>query len=251
MARAAGFDADDQGSPRNQDRMSQNQPPEPTPPPKDPMPPNGDAGTPDDPAAEGRTHRQHLSQFLMRIADDDTRARISVTDLLVLLEGRATAGLLLLFAFPNVLPMPPGTSGILGLPLVYLSFQMMLGHRPWLPRFIAGRSVPRADFAAIIARSAPFLARAERLLSPRIPVLTGPLALHIIGALCLVLSILLLLPIPLGNMLPALAISVLALGVLERDGIWIVAGSLIAVLAAAVVWGVIWAFFRGLALLLA
>ena len=223
--------------------------------------PGDNPGSEADPASEDRSwrqqpdgalpRRQHLSDFLTQIADDETRDRLSVTDLLILLEGRATAGLLLLFAFPNILPMPPGTSGILGLPLVYLSFQMMLGQRPWLPRFIAERSLPRAEFAAIIARSAPFLARAEKLLSPRIPVLTAPLAVRIAGALCLGLSIVLMLPIPLGNMLPALAISILALGVLERDGLWIIAGNLVAILAFALIWGVIWAFFRGLALLFA
>ena len=195
--------------------------------------------------------REHLSDVLTRIAGDTSRDRLSVTDLLILLEGRATAGLLLLFAFPNILPMPPGTSGILGLPLVYLSFKMMLGQRPWLPRFIAQRSLPRADFAAILARCAPALVRAERLLIPRILPLSSPLAVRLVGGLCLGLSIVLLLPIPLGNMLPALALAILALGVLERDGLWIVGGGLLAILAFAIIWGVIWAFIRGLSLLFA
>lgn len=220
-----------------------------SPPTGDPGPAAGDRGP--RPGHGPPRRRQHLSDALTRIAGDAGRDRISVTDLLVLLEGRATAGLLLLFAFPNILPMPPGTSGILGLPLVYLSFQMMLGQRPWLPRFIAQRSLPRTEFAAILSRSAPFLVRAERLLSPRIPPLSAPLAVRLAGGLCLGLSVVLLLPIPLGNMLPALAIAILALGVLERDGLWIIAGSLLAVLAFALIWGVIWAFFRGLALLLA
>jgi hypothetical protein len=43
-----------------------------------------------------------------------------------------------------------------------------------------------------------------------------------------------MLPIPLGNLLPALAICVVALGILERDGYWILAG--LAVSAAAFVW---------------
>ncbi|RDW11946.1 exopolysaccharide biosynthesis protein [Paracoccus thiocyanatus] len=219
----------------------------------------GKAGLQPDPACGDRKRRRggtrlrerrHLSQFLTQLAQDDSRERISVTDLLVLLEGRATAGLLLLFGFPNMLPMPPGTSGILGLPLVYLSLQMMLGRPPWLPRFIAERSLPRADFAAIIRRSTPFLARAERLLAPRIAALSSPVALRLAGALCFGLSLVLLLPIPLGNMLPAAAICVFALGVLERDGLWMIAGCLLAVLSFAVVSGVVWAFLRGLALLL-
>jgi hypothetical protein len=52
----------------------------------------------------------------------------------------------LVFAFSNVLPAPPGVSGVLGLPLIYLSFQMMLGRMPWLPHIIADRSVPLDKF---------------------------------------------------------------------------------------------------------
>ena len=62
-------------------------------------------------------------------------------------------------------------------------------------------------------------------------VLTSGVMEHVIGGLCLVMATLLALPIPLGNMLPALAISILALGLLARDGVWVLIG--LAVTAAA------------------
>ncbi|PTE18600.1 hypothetical protein C5F48_23620, partial [Cereibacter changlensis JA139] len=92
------------------------------------------------------------------LAADTNRDRVSVSDVVKVMDARAFGALLLLFALPNVLPMPPGTSGILGLPLVYLSAQMMLGQSPWLPRFIASRSVARGDFAGLVARASPLLA---------------------------------------------------------------------------------------------
>lgn len=55
-----------------------------------------------------------------------------------------------------------------------------------------------------------------------------------LGALCLILSLVLMLPIPFGNLMPALAICIIALGILERDGYWILAGLVISV--AALVW---------------
>lgn len=219
----------------------------------DPVATEGTGGPqPDDPKGHAETPppKQRLSEFLIGIATDTSRDRLSVADLLNLLEGRATAALLLLFAFPNVLPSPPGTSGILGLPLIYLSFQMMMGHKPWLPRLIADRSMSREDFAAIMRRSAPYLARAEKLLVPRLTALSTPLSVQGIGALCLLLSIILILPIPLGNMLPAFAICILALGVLERDGGWIIGGGVFALLSVTVVWGVIWAAIKAITLIL-
>jgi hypothetical protein len=188
--------------------------------------------------------RKRLSQVLTEIAADPSRPRLTVADLMDQLSGRAIGALLLLFAAPNVLPAPPGTSSILGMPLVYLSAQMMLGRRPWLPGFIANRSVWRADFLAMIERAGPMLERAERLLKPRLPGLTSPTSERLIGGLCFALSLILLLPIPLGNMLPALAICILALGVLEKDGLWILLGLAISLGAIALVWGVVWALAR-------
>lgn len=94
-------------------------------------------------------------------------AAIAINDLILLLCGRGRAALILLFALPNVLPAPPGMSEVLGLPLLYLSVQMMLGRVPWLPRLIRHRAVPRDRFALPVDTLAPWLARAERLLRPR------------------------------------------------------------------------------------
>ena len=49
-----------------------------------------------------------------------------------------------------------------------------------------------------------------------------------VGAICLLLAVIITLPIPLGHMVPGAAISVLALGMIERDGLAIGLGLLIA-----------------------
>jgi len=184
------------------------------------------------------------------MAEDTTRERISVNDLVHAMGDRAFGALMLVFALPNVLPMPPGTSGLLGLPLVFLAAQLMLGQSPWLPKFIGTRSIRRADFAVFIERAAPWLRRAERLLRPRLLPLVSPAAEHVIGAFCLVLAIVLLLPVPLGNMLPALSISVFSFGILGRDGVWIVVGVLLAGVSAIVAGGVVFALVKGAIFLL-
>jgi len=192
----------------------------------------------------GHARKSTLSTILRTLAEDTERQRISVSDLLDALEDRALAALLFVFAFPNVLPVPPGTSAVLGAPLVFLAAQLTFGLRPWLPAVIARRSMPRADFAALVQRIGPWLARAERLLRPRAVALVVPPMEYVVGGVCLLLGVILALPIPLGNVLPALAISVMALGVLERDGLWVSCGLLIAAVAAAVVWGVIFALVK-------
>lgn len=188
-----------------------------------------------------RKPRKRLSDILTEIGSDAARVRVSVADIMEATGNRAIGALILLFAAPNVLPTPPGTSSILGMPLVYLTAQLMLGRLPWLPKFISERSIYRADFIGMMDRAAPILARAERLLKPRLGFLVSAPAERVVGAICFLLAVILLLPIPLGNMLPALAICLFAFGILERDGLWIVAGGLVAAASLVIVSGVIWA----------
>jgi len=192
-----------------------------------------------------------LSVVLFLLANDDSRERISVGDLLTALGDRAIGALMFFFAAPNILPVPPGVSTLLGAPLLFLSAQLMLGMRPWLPGVITRRSISRDDLATLVRRIVPWLAKAEKLLKPRALVLVRPPVEYLVGLVCLVLAAILMLPVPLGNTLPALAISLLALGVLERDGAWVAIGLLVSAVAGVVVSGVVWAMIKAAVYLLA
>lgn len=182
-----------------------------------------------------------LSAILSAIAAAQDRDRISVGDLLEALRHRALGALMFIFAAPTALPMPPGVSAITGAPLLFLSIQLMLGLRPWLPRIISERSLSRVDFEKVVNGVAPWLARAESIMRPRVTFLGRRPALYVVGLACFVMSVILFLPIPLGNMLPSAAIAIMALGLLERDGVWIGIGFAAALTSVVVVWGVAWA----------
>jgi hypothetical protein len=186
-----------------------------------------------------------LSAILTAIASAQDRELISVGDLLEALRHRALGALMFVFAVPTALPMPPGVSAILGAPLLFLSVQLMLGLKPWLPKIITERSLSRVDFEKVVKAIAPWLARAESVMRPRLTFLAARPATYVIGLACLILSIILFLPIPLGNMPPSIAIAIMALGLLERDGVWISIGLVIGIAAVAVVWGVMWAMIFG------
>lgn len=192
-------------------------------------------------------HPDRLSDVLIELSSKQNEQRISLGELMEALCDRAIAAMMLIFALPNVVPTPPGTSVALGVPLVILSAQLLFGLSPWLPKFIANRSLPRSAFKAVIDRAAPWLRKSERVMRPRIAVLSCGPAQRLIGALCLVLAVVLALPIPLGNILPALAICILALGVLERDGVWILLGVAIAGVAIGLLAGMFYGVVRGLA----
>jgi hypothetical protein len=56
-----------------------------------------------------------------------------------------------------------------------------------------------------------------------------------VGIICLILAIIITLPMPLGHVIPGTAISILALGLIERDGVAIAIGIFTAVLGLAIV----------------
>jgi hypothetical protein len=168
--------------------------------------------------------RQRFSGILGGLAARRSPA-ISIGDVLNAFGDRAFGALMLLFAAPNMLPLPPGMSTFLGAPLLFITAQLMLGRSIlWMPPFIRDRSISRDFFALLTAKLSPILHRAERFLRPRMGMLLHPVPERIVGAACLLLAIILLLPIPFGNIPPAFAIAAFSLGILERDGLATIIG---------------------------
>lgn len=183
--------------------------------------------------------------MLEDLAADKSQERIRVGDLVGALGDRATAALIFVLAAPNVLPTPPGVSLILGLPILLLSIQLMLRRPPRLPEFAARRSLATRDFSRIINKILPGIRKAENLLAPRVVWMADVRAEPFIGGLCVLMTLALFLPVPFGSMLPSLSICMLSLGVMERDGIWVIGGLIAALLAVTVVSGVVLVIIGG------
>jgi hypothetical protein len=199
-----------------------------------------------------RAPGRRLSDVLTDIAREPGPDRLSIADLRDALGDRAFGALLILFAAPNALPVnAPGVSTVLGAPLLFLALQMIVGLRaPWLPGFMARRTVRRESFAKAVDVIVPWIRRAERLLRPRMGMLArGPIE-RLIGGVCAVMALVLMLPIPFGNMPPAVAICILALAVLEEDGVATLVGLATAAAALFIVWGVIFAIVKAVSLFL-
>lgn len=203
------------------------------------------ADTEYDPDNQGREADFRLSALLAGLAQGNHEDRITIGDLLVAMQRRALGAMIFIFAVPVALPLPPGVSTIFGAPLLFLTAQLMLGMKPWLPKLITNRSLTRREFGRIVAAATPWLHRAEGVMKPRMTFVGQRPFVYLLGAMCLILSIILFLPIPLGNMLPAFSVSVISLGLLARDGLWMTIGLFLGVVAIAVVWAVFWAILFG------
>src|SRR5215813_6497391 len=107
-------------------------------------PPSGEAG--------GHEHRppRRLSAVFAELAERSD-GPVSIGALRDALGDRSFAALLVFFAFPNMLPLPPGVTTLLGLPLVLVSAQMIYGRSDaWLPEIVTRRSMPAETFRSIM-----------------------------------------------------------------------------------------------------
>ena len=198
------------------------------------------------PAAASGSRR--TSQLLRDFVARHTEPRISLGALRDALDDRGFGVLLFIFALPNLVPVNiPLLSAVLGVPLVLLAAQLSYGrHKPWFPDWLTSRSFPGEAFVAVVNRALPFLVRVEKLLQPRLTVLLSWTGERLVGIAILILAVVLTLPIPFANWLPACGIAVFGLALVEKDGVAVLVGLALGiasvVVAATVVSGFVKAF---------
>ena len=169
-------------------------------------------------AASTKRHPEKLSELLERLARE-AGERITMREIANALDDRSFGAFLLVFAVPNLIPLPPGATMVLGLPMVFVAWQMVIGYQKvWLPRALANYSVDRATFQRMVTRVSPWLRNAETWVRPRNWPLDGPIRERLFGVFALLLGITCVLPIPFGNWLPAFAVAILGVAHTERDG---------------------------------
>lgn len=190
-----------------------------------------------------RVRPDRLSAVLARLAAPG-EGSLTLGEVVAAVGERSFGALLVMLAIPNMVAgLIPGLSILLGLPLLLISVQLLVGaDKPWLPRRLARLEIQRADLARIVAKVGVPLRRLERALRPRLEFLTASWAERLIGLGCVALSLLVFLPIPFANLVPATGILLFGFAILERDGLVAAAGVGIVVVSAVLFSGVALAF---------
>jgi hypothetical protein len=161
--------------------------------------------------------------------------RIRLRQLLNTLGDRGMASALLLLSAPQLLPMPLGVSNALAIPILLVALQMAAGRTVlWLPDWLLDRPVDRSKLLAACKRVVPVLRRVESVIRPRWRHIWQPPGDRLVGMWCVVVALVSLAPLPLTGWLPATAMIVVALGMLERDGLIVIAGLSLGAFAVAV-----------------
>ncbi|MBL9216307.1 MAG: exopolysaccharide biosynthesis protein [Opitutaceae bacterium] len=188
------------------------------------------------PLPPARKLSEELAELRAEFADHEVTLRA----VLVALRGRAYMLLILLMTLPFLLPLPlPGLSTPFGFAIMLIALRLTLGQRPWLPKRIQRLTIPSGFFPKVIDGATRIIRLLESFLKPRWLILTESgllLRLHALVMLGAASILLLPLPVPFSNGLPAWAILFLASGLLERDGWFIALGYLMLVLSVVYLW---------------
>jgi hypothetical protein len=174
---------------------------------------------------------------------------------------RGFGALMLFFGLLNIaIGIIPGTTTILGAPLLLIGLQLVIRQdQLWLPRWALRRWIERETYRTGVEKVLPRLKRMERLSRPRLSVMTSEVSEVLIGVATTLLAFILVLPIWGGNLIPALIIATFGFGLMQRDGLAIVlAWSAIALICTAglIIWLAwtwvspyllpVWDWFQGL-----
>ena len=172
-----------------------------------------------------------ISRRLFTLAEDADGDTVTLDWILTQLHERAFGLFLLVLALPCCIPFLYGIPQIVALPLMFVSAQILLGRTsPWLPKRLGAREVSKASLENLAERAKPWLERIEALSRPRLQMLTRPPFDRVIVVALVLFSASILVPLPATNTVPGLAVVIVSMGFLQRDGLLVVVGSILGTL---------------------
>ncbi len=173
-------------------------------------------------------NRCTFSQELYLLAAHYENRPTQFSELIAATHGRGFYLLLLAVSLPFVTPVPlPGLSTPFGLVAAIVGFGLALGQKPWLPQRLLSRQIPPGFLNRTLKAAVWIMRFLERLLQPRLALFNEAVDFrHLAGLFILVSGVLLLLPLPVpfSNSLPALTIVLLSASAVGRDGAFFLAG---------------------------
>jgi len=186
-----------------------------------------------------------LDVALRRAADSMKAESITIGALLELVGEQGLLVICIILSIPFLFPVSiPGVSAVFGAVIILIGVGVTLDRLPWLPRQIVSRELKREQLLPVFEKGIEFVKRLERFVGPRLSGLTeGALMNRVNGIALVIAGLMLIIPlglVPFSNTIPAIAIVLLCIGMLQRDGYAVLGGYLFIILTLV--------YFGGLAL---
>lgn len=183
--------------------------------------------------------RQSLLKAIATIADEVGEEGVTLDDLFTALGERVFGAMLFILALPCCIPFLYGVPQVVSVPMMAIAAQMAIGRAsPWLPGRMGQRRISKAGLVRMAEGGRKWLGWLERFSAPRLMFVTHRAIEPVIGLVLLVFCASILTPLPLTNSTPAIAVAIVAYGMIERDGLLVSVG---------LVLGVVWISLLGAA----
>jgi len=183
-----------------------------------------------------------VSEILEKVGQKQKGGKTKISELMEDFHENGILLAMIFFSLPVAIPLPypPGFTTVMGIPLMILSIQMLLGNKKVsLPQKINDYELKNSTLRAISDKVVPRLVSVEKYVKPRFSFAKSVYCEQFIGFISLLAALSVALPIPLTNAIPALGIAVMALGLLNRDGLVIIVGFFISVIGSLVAIGAV------------
>ncbi len=171
--------------------------------------------------------RHDLARLLRRLADDGAANGLTIAEIRDRLDERAYGLLVLILAIPCLVPGLYGVPQVVGLAILILAVQLLCGREePWLPRWFLNLQAKAAWLEGMADFTEKRLGWLERLSRPRLKAFSvGPGERF--AAMFMILATVTIV-LPMTNTIPSVALSLLAVGLIQRDGLFVLGGAAVA-----------------------
>ncbi|MFT6542538.1 MAG: hypothetical protein ACJAU5_001625 [Maricaulis maris] len=176
------------------------------------------------------TSPRGLIGTLEQIAGTAPDDGLSLGEFVDALGERAFGVILFAMALPVCIPFLYGVPQVMALPMMAISAQMVLGRpEPWLPAGFKARRIEKTGLTRMARGGRKWFGWLEALARPRLTSLSGPTAERIVGGIFVLFCASILVPLPLTNSTPGIALVIGSLGLLTRDGLLVLAGLILGI----------------------
>jgi hypothetical protein len=197
------------------------------------------ADTPSGPPPRTALEMKSLSDELLDLQQQADGKGMAMGEILDRLKDRGHMMFIIVIIGPFLfLPTTFGLSAPIGLAIAIIGLCITIGIKPWLPGFILRKEFPGEGLDKILGRAARMSTKVERLAKPRLGIMLWPGLLNLTGLELTLWALLMALPGP--NFLFAFMITLIAFGLLMRDGVLLLLAHILTLISPVLVW-IYWA----------
>ncbi|QSF55098.1 exopolysaccharide biosynthesis protein [Brevundimonas fontaquae] len=165
----------------------------------------------------------NVTRLLRRLADDGGDAGLTLHEIRDRLDERAYGLLILLLSIPCLVPGLYGVPQVVGLIVILLAGQMLVGREePWLPRWFLNLRCKGSWLKAMADFAETKLGWIDRLSRPRLRGFADGPGEKLAAVFMILATVTIVMP--LTNTIPSIALALLSVGLIQRDGLFVLAG---------------------------